>query len=70
MKPKNFPMRKLLRKFIAEGIDPNSEDAKRQLEAARAVRTKTDSVKPGGKRLDKYSMKGGNHNAKCNNEWN
>ncbi len=50
MKSKNFPMKKLLRKFIAEGIDPKSEDAQRQLEAARAVKTKKDRAKPGGRR--------------------
>ena len=45
MRPKNFPARKLLRKFRAEGIDPNSEDAQIKLEEARAIRTKKDRTK-------------------------
>jgi len=40
MKRKNFPGRKLKRKFIADGINPNSEHAKDLLAQARRVRTK------------------------------
>ena len=50
MKPKNFPARKLLRKFRANGIDPNSEESQIQLEEARAIKTKKDRTKPGGRR--------------------
>jgi len=40
MKPRNFPARKLTRQLRAKGIDLESADAKRQLEVARAIRTK------------------------------
>jgi hypothetical protein len=43
-------MRKLLRKLRIEGIDPSSEDGQKQLEEARAIRTKKDRTKPGGRR--------------------
>lgn len=40
MKPKNFPMRKLLRQLKAKGKDLDSLESQRQLKDARDVRTK------------------------------
>jgi hypothetical protein len=40
MKPKNFPARKLKRKMIADGINPESPMAKSMLAQERSIRTK------------------------------
>ncbi|GAF67858.1 unnamed protein product [marine sediment metagenome] len=45
MKPKNFPARKLLRSFWAEGVDINTPEAQKQLDQARTIRTKKNREK-------------------------
>lgn len=42
MKPKNFPMRKLIRKLNAKKISLYTEESKKALNSARSIRTKKD----------------------------